>query len=790
MSVRVALLVLILAALPAASRAGPWMRGADAAAPDTATPATPVDSAREEFAAGRSWHAARILSELHDAGALDPSGELLLARARAGYRDWAGAVSVLDGRPWLDSLEDGAGWLVLGRAQEGRGDAESAAEAYGRMLDLAPDAAATRPAIRARLARMHWQSGDTVAALAALTRLDGHATLRSWTASGMIEAAVEAGRPEVVEALVGHVTDPNVGDGLVDARLRALLVAGDTAGAAAGYDDLLGRDGLPRAVVVRGHRVSGDGARIAGDAVRAQAAYGAAVEAAGLGSAEGGLAARRLLAMTSESPSGTALRMARLMDRSGDGGGALRAYDRYVDAVGAEGGEPDAAVRVERARLMATVPARVDEAIREWRALSTHEDPDVGVRALTLWSAVRRSQGRTGDYRTLRGWLVERYPGSSEAAGVVFFRADAAHDRQDWDAALRGYEEVAAMAPAVDYAGLSRMRAGQIHLHRGDPLAAAEVFEGYLTDFPTGRRWEEAAYWAARSRLDAGEPDAGRVHLDRLRAEAPFSYYAVLTADLLGEPYVVDLPDGPAPAPPSWLVDRLGVLDDLFAAGLAEAAEAEVAALRRRAEEEGGEALLSLAEALNVRDRTLTGINVGWAARRAGEPWSHRLVRIVYPFPYQELVLREAEEVGADPLLLAALIRQESAFVPDIVSSAGAIGLMQVMPSTGRDLARAVGVANFTEETLESPEINLHLGARFLVDQLERYGPELPLVLSAYNAGPARANRWRTFPEASDLLRLTERIPFSETRGYVKNVTRNRRLYEALYGDVLTAVGR
>ena len=165
-------------------------------------------------------------------------------------------------------------------------------------------------------------------------------------------------------------------------------------------------------------------------------------------------------------------------------------------------------------------------------------------------------------------------------------------------------------------------------------------------------------------------------------------------------------------------------------------------------------------------------------------------MRIVYPFPYQELVLREALEVDVDPLLLAALIRQESAFVPDIVSSAGAIGLMQVMPATGRDLARSLGVANFTSETLESPEINLHLGARFLVDQLKRYGPQLPLVLSAYNAGPARANRWRGFPQASDQLRLTERIPFTETRGYVKNVTRNRRLYEALYGSDLSSTGR
>lgn len=79
--------------------------------------------------------------------------------------------------------------------------------------------------------------------------------------------------------------------------------------------------------------------------------------------------------------------------------------------------------------------------------------------------------------------------------------------------------------------------------------------------------------------------------------------------------------------------------------------------------------------------------------------------------------------------------------------------------------------------------MNLHLGAAFFVDMSARYGGDLPLVLSAYNAGPTRANRWRRYPEASDPLRFTERIPFDETRGYVKNVRRNLGVYRVLYGQ-------
>ena len=172
----------------------------------------------------------------------------------------------------------------------------------------------------------------------------------------------------------------------------------------------------------------------------------------------------------------------------------------------------------------------------------------------------------------------------------------------------------------------------------------------------------------------------------------------------------------------------------------------------------------------------------GWEARREGHPWTGRLARVIYPFPYRDLIVEEAREREVDPFLMAGLIRQESAFKADIVSSAGAVGLMQVMPATGRELARAVGPRGFREELLSTAEVNLHLGSRFLVDMLHRYDGRLTLVLSAYNAGPSRANRWRQLPEASDPARFTERIPFAETRGYVKNVTRNVQVYRWLYG--------
>ena len=155
---------------------------------------------------------------------------------------------------------------------------------------------------------------------------------------------------------------------------------------------------------------------------------------------------------------------------------------------------------------------------------------------------------------------------------------------------------------------------------------------------------------------------------------------------------------------------------------------------------------------------------------------------MVFPLPRRERLLREAAEWGVDPWLVAGMIRQESAWDEDIVSPAGAVGLMQLMPATGRELARRIGPDDFSLASLEVADLNMHLGIAYLTEMLRRY-EQLPLVLSAYNAGPGRANRWRSFPEASDPVLFTERIPFAETKDYVKRVRRNQAIYGHLYRD-------
>ncbi|HZD05144.1 MAG TPA: transglycosylase SLT domain-containing protein, partial [Longimicrobiales bacterium] len=324
----------------------------------------------------------------------------------------------------------------------------------------------------------------------------------------------------------------------------------------------------------------------------------------------------------------------------------------------------------------------------------------------------------------------------------------------------------------------------QIHLRRGERAEARDVYRSYLSDFPEGRRWDEASYWSGRLMLEAGDTVEGAPLLRSIGRRNPISYYAVQAAALLGEPYRLPPESGPPPQPLSdELAAGLRLVYLLTAAGLEEGRSATLDALLERADTAPGGEVLELARELLARGLTVEAVNLGWALRGRGMAWNRALLETTYPFPHREMVVRAARERGLDPMLVAAVIRQESVFDADIVSAAGAVGLMQVLPGTGRDLAREEGPADFSVRSLEAPEVNLHLGTRFFRDLWDRFGRDLPLVLSAYNAGPTRATRWRRFPEAADALRFTERIPFRETRDYVKQVTRNVTLYRTLYGS-------
>lgn len=731
-----------------------------------------LDSALAEIEAGRPWHGARLLRHRLEAGGDDePGTRLLLARAEAGWANWGAVRSLLVDAPWLEDLEGGLGWILLARAREAAGEWEEAAEAYRQALEL-PASGESENVLRIRRVRSLAGAGRADAARAGLDSLrDVSESVFSWLTLEMAGMAAERGDPEEVRRLLDGIPAGPVRERGWTFLPRARLVAGDSGAAAEAYRRAAGsREGAERA---RALVVAGELGLAVGDTAAARRDLeGALVAEPRPG--PGAEAAALLVDLPGvERP--VLLRAARALAAAGRPERALEAYER----AGVEAAPEETRLAVARLRSRGGFTTEVMATLE---TLSRSSDPEVAAPALELLADAHRAGGREEDAEAVEEQIVERFPGRAAAVRALFFRADRRHDRGDLEGAAEGYRRTAAHAPSADLAGLSRMRLGQLHLTREDAESAEAVFRGYVEAFPEGERRDQASFWRAHAlRLLGREAEADRL-LEGIRERDFLSYYALLAGRILGEEFLPGLPAGPEPeGPPAWLREGLRELDLLTDAGLEAGAEARVEALRARALS-SGEAILLLAEELTARGHGLTGIGLGWELRRRGQPWSLRLLRAVFPLPYREMIRREAAEWGVDSTLVVAVARQESGFDPDIRSSANAVGLIQVLPETGRQLAAEAGPVPFRPDLLELPEVNLHLGTAYLLQVGERFGGELTLILSAYNAGPHRADVWREFAEADDPLRFTERIPFRETRDYVKQVSRNQALYAALYG--------
>jgi len=159
---------------------------------------------------------------------------------------------------------------------------------------------------------------------------------------------------------------------------------------------------------------------------------------------------------------------------------------------------------------------------------------------------------------------------------------------------------------------------------------------------------------------------------------------------------------------------------------------------------------------------------------------------ILYPAGFHEIVTRHTLNNGLDQCLTFALIRAESNFLPTARSPVGALGLMQLMPSTAKGIARGLGIDASTPQ-LTNPEENIRIGTRHLKDLIRRFNGNLVSAVAAYNAGATPVLRWRkNFPNLRE-DEFIENIPYPETREYVKKVLAAMEVYRQLYGLEETA---
>jgi soluble lytic murein transglycosylase len=751
---------------------------------------TVPDEALQALRQGRYWRASKILrGYLAVAPDTTPESILMVARADAGWGDWVAVERLLGGRQWLDSADDGSGWDLLGRSRLALGRWSESEHALSRYLAVAAEVGdRERGLAEARRARALVQSGAPAeAAQAFQSAAQSLPSIGDWLSIFGADAAARAGDTASVRRLLA-ATDPMLArDWGWRIRVTARTEAGDLAGAQAAAESAANTLGDTRRraeawTAVGELRLRRD------DTAGAHVAFRRAMAAAP--QAIAALAAARLLLELPDLTPEDHLQIGQLYLRHGNVDRGIAGLRRYLEA---GRGTP-----LERTQLRLSIgralfqAARYQEAERHLLALvADSPSARIGADALYLTARAQYRQGRVAAARATLRQTADRYPQESAATEALYLLADLDHDNGELQSARTYYQRAAAGRPAVNETGLALMRLGGLAYLEGDFRGAARIFEDYRQRQPKGRRVQQATYWAARAYQELGDQADARIRFREVRRLDPFSWYGLRAAEYLGE-NLLAVPMEPAPAPNPRIaaeVDqafkRLDLLEEL---GEREAVSFEVERLKGHFEKTDG-ASYALAEAFNERGHTVTGIRLGWDIFRREGAWNPRLLRIIYPFPYRTMIMAEARERGLDPFFVAGLIRQESTFSAAIKSPVGAVGLMQIMPATGKALARGAGLNDFAPELLEKPELNLHLGMNYLAELMGRYNGRAAPALAAYNAGPHRLTFWSTFPEYRDEELFAERIPFTETREYVKIVQQNARLYMALYADAELRTG-
>jgi len=369
--------------------------------------------------------------------------------------------------------------------------------------------------------------------------------------------------------------------------------------------------------------------------------------------------------------------------------------------------------------------------------------------------------------------------------------------------AVAAYTALADASPASGRAPEALFRAGLLRYRQGRPADAVSHWTRYLEAAPEAET-ARARFWLAEAALATGDTASADIHLSEAAAVAPWDYFGLRARALLeGQPplsLAEAVPDPPAPdwtAVETWLASRAGPEDaaagqgltaglpwqrglELLLSGLQEEAHDQFSALIDDVAAQPW-LLYRLARALDGQGQTELAARA--AARLIGDRADAppELLRLAYPSDYLDLVTAEAEANALPPLLLLALVRQESFFRPDAESSAGALGLTQVIPSTADEIADQLAEADFTYVDLFRPNVSLRFGAHYLGSQLELFAGDIAAALAAYNGGPGNALRWGEIASGNPDVFL-ETISFSETRAYVELVLEHYARYRYAYG--------
>jgi soluble lytic murein transglycosylase len=492
---------------------------------------------------------------------------------------------------------------------------------------------------------------------------------------------------------------------------------------------------------------------------------------------------------------------------------AIAAFDRYLQAESA-----DVATALYYKGLAQSALGDRQAAMAAWaEIIASHSESDIWddaweQTAEVLWF-------HDGEYRDATQVLldfVEQAPTHARAAEFLFLAARIAERGDHLDQAATIWERVVSEYPGAEEAERALYLAGITRYRLADYIAAEQLFQRVMAVSSDLEMGSAAYLWIGKSKQALGEEEAARAAWEQAAGIDPTGYYSERARDFLSgiEPFtspleydlsfdieaerrkaeewirtIFGLPDGTDLSSPGPLAGdaRFQRGNEFWRLGLFEAARAEFEDLRMAFETDPANSyrlanhLLELGlyrSAIFAARQVLTQAGMD-DAETMNAPLYFNHVR--FGIYFRELIIAASQEYNFHPLFLFSVVRQESLFEGFIRSSAGARGLMQIIPSTGQEIAANEDwPPDYTDEDLYRPLVSVNLGSNYLNRQRGFLSGDLYGALAAYNGGPGNAMTWKNLvPPDPDLY--LEVIRFAETREYIKGIYEIFSIYKNMY---------
>ena len=421
---------------------------------------------------------------------------------------------------------------------------------------------------------------------------------------------------------------------------------------------------------------------------------------------------------------------------------------------------------------------------------------DTAALKLYMQAEISRDEDDRPAHDAIIAQMVARFPASRWLEEALYSGGNMYLLKHDAAQAINHYSTLVRLFPNSTYAPSAHWRAAWMNYRTRNYAEAARLMDEQIVRYPGGLEIPAAIYWRGRIYEDEERNFPQAVNYYRRLSDVYADYYYANLARqrlaVLGpQPAVAPAPalNSANRAPVPELTGDLPENDThlIKARMLANAALNEYIAPEIAASPTSSEwGALAQAEIYVSYGELTRAIQ---SMKRSAIPFFTLPLdqvpaiywQLMFPQPYWKELVADSGANSLDPYLVASLIRQESEFNPGAISPANAYGLMQLLPSVGKSLAKKHGIKRFSTSQLLDPSINLELGTIYLRQAIDRYGGQVEYALAAYNAGDTPVRQWLASNDYKDVPEFVESIPYTETREYVQAILRNREIYRALY---------